>query len=147
MSTYSPESLGQSLRAIAEWTLLVSKDLGIEDEGNDAEPDGQGREAEAAPKLNDDRGRSGHQTFFQLTLLEQFPVLARAVELELFQRLAARKHHRIDGKSLRPEVGVEEVHGEDESHGQQRLVTVDDGGHVDQPAGEQPGEECREPEQ
>ena len=40
--------------------------------------------------VNDDRRRSGHQMFFQFTLLDQFPVLARPVELELLQRLAAR---------------------------------------------------------
>ncbi len=50
--------------------LFVGKDLGIEDEGDDAEPDRQGREAETSPKLNDDRRRSGHQTFFQFTLLD-----------------------------------------------------------------------------
>jgi hypothetical protein len=44
-----------------------------------------------------------------LTLLEHFLVLSRPVELELLQRLAARKHDRVDGKSLGSEVGVEEA--------------------------------------
>jgi len=41
---------------------------------------------------------------------------------------------------------LEEVDGKDESDGQQRFITVDDLGNVDQPAREETGEEDREPE-
>ena len=115
--------------------LLVGEDRGVEDEQDHDQTDGQGREAETPPERNDDRGRSGYQMLFQFTLFHKLPVFARPVELELLQRLPLGKHHRVDGKSLRPEVRVEEMHGEDESHGQQRFVTVDDGGHIDQRSG------------
>ena len=42
-------------------------------------------------------------------------------------------------------MGVEEVHGEDEAGGQQGFVGVDDEGDVDDPAGQEGGEELREP--
>jgi len=42
-------------------------------------------------------------------------------------------------------MGVEEMDGENEARCQQRLVTVDDGGDVDEPAGQEMREELREP--
>ena len=126
---------------------FVGKDRGIEDEQDHDEADGQGGEAETPPERHDHRWWSGYQMFFQFPPLKQFPVFARPVELEFLQRLALGKHHRINGKSLRPEVRVEEVHGKNKSHGQQRLVTVDDGGHVDQRARHEVREEFREPEE
>ena len=57
----------------------------------------------------------------------------------------AREDHGVHGELLQPEMGVEEVHREDEARGQQRLVGVDDEGNIDHPARHEAAEEFREP--
>ena len=52
---------------------------------------------------------------------------------------------RVHRELLDAEVGVEEMEGEDEARGEQRLVGVEDEGDVDHPAGQEAGEELREP--
>src|SRR5581483_525757 len=60
-------------------------------------------------------------------------------------RDAAREDHGVHREFLNAEMRVEEMDGEDEASREQRLVRVDDKGDVDEPAGEEPGEEYREP--
>ena len=78
--------------------------------------------------------------------LHQVLVLARLVVLQLFHGHPAGEDHRVHGELVRAEVRIEEVHREDEAHRQQRLVTVDHGGHVDEPARDDVREQLREPE-
>ncbi len=73
-------------------------------------------------------------------------VLAGFVVFQLGQGHDTGEDHRIHRELVGPEVGVEEVHGEDERHRQQRLVAVDDRGHVDRPARHQVGEQLRKPQ-
>ena len=63
--------------------------------------------------------------------------------LQMLQRHIAGKDHRIHREGFWPEVGIKEMDGKDKSNGQQRFITMDDLGNVDQPAGEKLGEENR----
>ena len=56
------------------------------------------------------------------------------------------KNDKVHGKFLGAEVGIEEMHRKDESRGQQGLVGMDDGRHVEHPAGQEAAEKLREPE-
>ena len=63
------------------------------------------------------------------------PALALVEHLGLGD--AAGEDHGVHRELLEPEVGVEEVDGEDEAGGQQGLVGVDDQRDVDDPAGQE----------
>src|SRR3972149_4832810 len=65
---------------------------------------------------------------------------------ELLLLEAAREDHRVHRELLGTEVDVEEVDREDEGYRQERLVAVDEDGHVEDPAGQVAREEGREPE-
>ena len=58
----------------------------------------------------------------------------------------SRENNIVEGKLVRPEMGVEEVNGEDESCRQKGLVGVKDDADVEDPAREEFGEKYREPE-
>ena len=127
--------------------LPVRKHRSIDNQGDEREADGEGGEAEAAPELHDQRLRGGHEISVQFSRFDHLLIFAGPVALEFLQRHAAREHHRVDGEFLRAEVGVEEVHGEDEAHRQQRFVAVDDGGDVNHPTGKNARKKFGEPEE
>ena len=82
--------------------------------------------------MSSGRGR-GHHHLVQFPALHQLAVFPRAVALELLERHALGENHRVDGESFRAEVRIEEVHHEDEAHGQQGFIAVDGGGDIDGP--------------
>ena len=66
-----------------------------------------------------------------------------ALVQQLVLRDAAREDDRVHGELLDAEVRVEEVDGEDEAGGEQGFIRMNDQGDVDDPAGQEPGEERR----
>ena len=50
---------------------------------------------------------------------------------EVLERHGASEHHHVERELLRPEVVVEEVHGEHEQSRQQRLLAVKDRGDIE----------------
>ncbi len=67
------------------------------------------------------------------------------VGLELFQRHGAREHHNFNGELVRPEVVVEEMHGEQEHHREERFFTMEDGRDVEDPSRQEGAEETGQP--
>src|SRR4051795_11386284 len=75
--------------------------------------------------------RAGQRALPHHTVILLGPLFAQTVEPHL-----AREHHLVHREALRTQVRVEEVEGEDEADGEQRLLAVDEHGHVKRPARE-----------
>ena len=82
---------------------------------------------------------------FQTSFTDQLLVFAGPIFPELLQGHPAGEDNRIHGEPVGPEMRVEEVDREDEPGRQQRLVRVDDRGHVDEPPRQHIGEQLGEP--
>ena len=59
---------------------------------------------------------------------------------------ATGENDRVHRETVRPKMGVEEMEREDESGGEQRFIGMNNERDVDDPAGQEEGEEFRKPE-
>src|SRR5664279_1331362 len=131
--------------ALCAKSLSVCKEHRVEDPDNDDEAGAQRNPRKHPDGLDHDGRLWFFQVLFQFTGGNQCGILPRFVALQFSQRHMAGENGGVHGKLLRPKMGVEKMHGEDEARSQQGLIAVDDGGHVDERAWQKPGEEDREP--
>src|ERR1017187_7325766 len=140
-----------SVLSYCPFTALCAKPLSVGKEHRVQYPDHYAEaDAERNPRKHADRlyhngGLWFFQVLFQFTGGQQCGILPRFVALQFSQRHMAGENSGVHGKLLRPEMGVEKMHGKDETGGQQGLIAVDDGGHVDEWARQKAGEENRKP--
>ena len=87
-----------------------------------------------------------NQVLRQLSIRHQTVVLDEMLALEFFERHLAGEHEDIKREFVRPPVIIEEVHGEQESGGQDRFLAVEDGGDVEDPAGQVGGRQAFHPQ-
>ena len=106
----------------------------VDDPEHDERADGEGGPGEGPDRPDHHRLVGLDQVLLELPRRHQRLVLRRLVALELRHRHPPGEHDRVHRELLGPQVGVEEVHREDEAGGEQRLVAVDDGRDVDEPA-------------
>lgn len=120
---------------------------GDDHQDQESDPDGKGGETEALDDevICDATGFMGTECLGDAHFLVTFPLVATLLD-ELVLRHLAVEDDEVHREFFRPPVGVEEVDGEDEAGGKQRLVRVDDGGYVEHPAREEQTEELGEPE-
>src|ERR1017187_3609382 len=126
--------------------LAIGEEHGVDDQADQDQADGESGKAEAAPEFHlVGQGRRHHHPG-QLAALLQLTVLPRTVALELFERHSFGENHRVHGESFGAEVRVEEVHHENETHGEKGFIAMDGGGDIDGPAGEYAREDLRKPQ-
>ena len=76
----------------------------------------------------------------ELTLFKHPLVLKRTLVLELHFAHPPREDDMVQWKLLRPQMGVEEVDGEDKAGGKKGLVGVEDNAYVKHPSRKESGE-------
>ena len=137
-----PSNRGESVPPGPPDGSAIREQHRVDDPQHDQRPDREGGPGEAADRPDHHRLVGLDQVLLELARRHERLVLRRLVPLELGHRHPPREHDRVHRELLRPEVGVEEVDGEDEAGGEERLVGVHDGGDVDEPAGQEPREEA-----
>src|ERR1017187_383749 len=109
-------------------TSAVGEQHGVDNQCEQTQADGQSGETEAAPESHvAGRGRRHHH-LGQLTALQQLAVLPWTIALELLDRHSFGEDYGVHGEFLGAEMRVEEVHYENETHGQKGFIAMDGGG-------------------
>src|SRR6185369_6408199 len=106
-----------------------------------ADADEEGRESEALDQevIDHTAGLFTGKLLGDALFLIALPLVAALLEHLLLADLAI-EDDEVHGELLRTSMGVEEMDREDEAGGQKRFVGVDDGGHVEGPAGQEHAE-------
>ena len=99
-------------------TLPVREEHGIDDQGNQNQPNRESCETEAAPELDVARCWWRHQHVIQLSAFGQLLVFTRSVAAEFIERHTFREDYCVNRELFGTEVGIEEMHDKDEAYGQ-----------------------------
>src|SRR5450759_3482904 len=128
-------------------TLSIPEDHGVKDQQYNHDPDAQEKEPEDVNEF-DEAGRQfgENQTLLQLSFFFLLRVIPGPIEAIFIQRNQSGEDHPVHREPFGTEMGIEKVNRKNKSGGQQRLVAVNDRGHVDQPARKDQRGNLREPE-